>query len=618
MAENSDQKTISDQTLFEALIQQAQHSPTGPGVYVMRNMQGRILYVGKARNLRNRLKSYFNKSKPDNQKTRILLNQIARFETTLTHTEKEALILESNLIKRHRPRYNVVLKDDKRYPSLRLNISHPYPNLNVVRKIKNDAALYFGPYSSAAAVRQTLKFIHKTFKLRKCHSRTFMNRSRPCLNYQMGLCLAPCCLKVDQAQYDEIVKEVTAFLKGRTPHLIRKVRRQMDKASQSQEFEKAAVLRDKIHSLERTLEKQVSVTTDFKNRDAIGCVQEDEILAISVLQVRSGYLMGKRNFRFRQTIGNLAEQLGLFIRQYYERSQDIPSEILMSELPDGHELLRSFLSEKRSAKVLISVPQRGEKRRLIEMAVQNAQLELDAFVNSENEQLEVLTRLRERLGLKRMPHRIECFDNSNFQGTLPVSGMVVFENAQPSPSDYRHYKVQPLDQPDDYAHMAEVVRRRYGKGDGSAPFPDLLLVDGGKGQLSSALSVLTELAVDHLFDVAAIAKKDPDKGEPHDKVYLAGRVNAVQFGRDTDLLLLLQRIRDEAHRWAITFQRKRRQKFALQSELDAIPGIGPMRRAALFKKFGHIKGIRSASLEDLESVGGISANLAKQIQKYLN
>lgn len=617
MPSDANKPKNAESEAFDALIRQAGQASTEPGVYLMKNAQGRILYVGKARNLKNRLKSYFNKGRPADPKTVVLLGQVVRFETMITHTEKEALILESNLIKRHRPRYNVVLKDDKRYPSLRLNTRHPYPNLNIVRKIKNDGALYFGPYASSAAVRQTLKFIHKTFKLRKCHSKTFMNRSRPCLNYQMGLCLGPCCLDVDQKIYNDIVKEVIAFLKGRTPDLIRDVRHQMQTAAERQEFEVAAVLRDKIAALEKTLEKQVSVSNDFKDRDAIGIAEDEAMLVVTVLKVRGGFLMGRRHFHFHATIGSVPEQLGLFLRQYYDSAQTVPPEILLGEPPADLQLMTTYLSEKRAARVALNVPRRGEKHRLVQMAAQNARLALKEYVKSENTQRLLMERLRDKLGLRHLPRRIECFDNSNLQGTQPVSAMVVFQDAQPLSSAYRRYKMTPLGQPDDYAHMMEVIRRRYGKGEDSKPFPDLLLVDGGKGQLNIAMSVLHELSLENSFDVAGIAKKDANRGEQQDKIYLAGRANAINFQRDTDLLLFLQRIRDEAHRWAIGFQRQRRQKHALQSELDHIAGIGPKRRAALLNHFGDVEKIRSSSLADLSAIPGISEDLAKTILKSL-
>jgi excinuclease ABC subunit C len=613
----SDRDLKSESTILPTLIEQVAHASTEPGVYLMKDTHNRILYVGKARNLKKRLKSYVTKRSLADPKTSVLMGQVVAIETTVTHTEKEALILESNLIKRHRPRYNVVLKDDKRYPSLRLNRMHPYPNLNIVRKIQDDGALYFGPYASALAVRQTLKFIHKTFKLRKCRTKTFINRSRPCLNYQMGLCLGPCCLDVSPGVYNEIVNEVIAFLKGRTPALIRKVKREMLAASEEQAYEKAAVLRDKMTALEKTLEKQVSVSTDFKDRDAFGAVDDQGMLVITLMRVRGGFLMGGRHFKFQQTIGSPSDQLGLFLRQYYDGGAGIPSEIIVSHLPPEHALVEEYLSEKRGSRVAIMSPQRGEKRRLMEMALQNASLELREHSAQLHDQMEILKRLQAKLRLQRVPRRIECFDNSNLQGSDPVSAMVVFEDGQPLSSAYRRYKMTSLGKPDDYANMMEVIRRRFAKGDSSGPFPDLLLVDGGKGQINSAISELIALDLHGSFDVAGIAKKDVSRGEPQDKIFMAGRANAIVFGRDGDLLLFLQRVRDEAHRWAITFQRGRRRKRALTSRLDLIPGIGPQRRNLLLKHFESLADIKAASPEALSSLPGISKRLAETIAKVL-
>lgn len=613
----SGQNPNADFTILPTLTEQVEHAPTEPGVYVMKDTSGRILYVGKARNLKKRLKSYVTKRILADPKTAVLMGQVAVIQTTVTHTEKEALILESNLIKRHRPRYNVVLKDDKRYPSLRLNRKHPYPNLNIVRKIQDDGALYFGPYASALAVRQTLKFIHKTFKLRKCHTKTFMNRSRPCLNYQMGLCLGPCCLDVPPAVYNEIVSEVVAFLKGRTPALIRKVKREMLAAAEQQAYEKAAALRDKMTALEKTLEKQVSVSTDFKDRDAFGAAEDQGMLVITLMRVRGGFLMGSRHFKFQQTIGSPSDQLGLFLRQYYDGGAGIPSEIIVSHLPPEHALVEEYLSEKRGSRVTIITPNRGEKRRLMEMAVQNASLELREQSALEQNQMEMLKRLQAKLRLKQLPRRIECFDNSNLQGSDAVSAMVVFEDGQPLASAYRRYKLTPIGRPDDYANMMEVMRRRFGKGEDSRPFPDLLLVDGGKGQINSALSELSALNLHGAFDVAGIAKKDASKGETQDKIFMAGRANEIAFGKDGDLLLFLQRVRDEAHRWAITFQRGRRRERALKSQLDRIPGIGPQRRNLLLRHFESLADIKAASPEELSAVPGISRRLAETIAKAL-
>ncbi|MCP4745109.1 MAG: excinuclease ABC subunit UvrC [Desulfobacteraceae bacterium] len=589
-----------------------------PGVYLMKNASGGILYAGKAKNLRKRLQSYFQPGRPQDPKTTVLLTKVADFETIITQTEKEALILESNLIKRHRPRYNVNLKDDKRYPCLRLNMTHAFPNLNITRKIKNDGALYFGPYTCSAAVRQTLKFIQKTFKLRKCHSKTFMNRSRPCLNYQMGLCLGPCVYSIDPEQYTEIVKEVIAFLKGRTPELIRKIKQEMLFAAKRQEFEAAAKLRDKLFSLEKTLEKQITVSSDFKDRDIFSMVSEQMVVVGTLLKVRRGFLLGSRHFHFQDIMGSADEQMRLLIRQYYEEIAFAPSEILVDHLPADLDFLENHLSEKSRKKISILAPRRGEKKRLVQMAVQNAHKELKDRLIAVKNQSGLLERLQKKLKMPIAPDRIECFDNSNLFGSNPVSAMVVFDQGKPSKNDYRRYKINAKAKPDDYADMAEVLRRRYGKGPDSDSFPDLLIVDGGRGQISVAESVLAQLGLTGRFSVAGIAKKDVEKGETQDKIYLPGRANEIQFGRETDLLLFLQSIRDEAHRWAVSFHRQRRTKTALISKLDDIAGVGPKRKAQLLKHFGSFKKLQAASREELQSVAGISKQLSDIIKTHLN
>lgn len=611
-------KTVSQSENRQLLAAQVAHATTGPGVYIMRDGRENILYVGKARNLRKRLQSYFQRQRPHDPKTKLLLSKVSALETIITHTENEALILESNLIKRHRPRYNVVLKDDKRYPSLRLDPAEPYPNLRIVRKIKDDGALYFGPYASAGAVRQTLKFINKTFKLCKCKCETRKTRTRPCLNYQMGLCMGPCVLDVNPNAYDEAVKEVVTFLRGRTPALIRKLKKEMAQAAGEQAYEQAAVLRDKIVALERTVEKQVSVTADQKDRDVFALAEDEAISSMAMLRVRGGFLLGSRAFSFDDAAGESGERVGSFLRQYYRSAHTPPGEIIVDPMPPDYELIEAQLSEKRGRRVTLISPKRGDKVKLVRMALQNAKQALIDQRRLKDTQFDLLQRLARTLRMKGHPSRIECFDNSSLSGTDPVAAMVVFEDGRPHPSAYRRFNIRFRGKPDDYAHMAEVIRRRFEKGDDSKPWPDLLLVDGGKGQLGVALAILEELGLAGAFDVAGIAKKDPDAGETQDKIYLPGRINPVRFGRDGDLLLLLQQVRDEAHRSAVGFQRKRRHISAIHSILDDIKGIGPKRKARLLKRFGGIDGIRAATLEEIQSVEGMTAACAAAVKKALS
>ncbi len=599
------------------LSRQLENLSTAPGVYLFKDRQGKILYVGKARHLNKRVRSYFQSGRPHDPKTRVLLSKVESLETIITHTEQEALILESNLIKRHRPRYNVVLKDDKRYPSLRLDLSQSFPNLNIVRKIKNDGALYFGPYASSTAVRQTLKFIFKTFKLRKCSNQTFNHRTRPCLNYQMGLCLGACRQDVDPKVYQDVVEEVVDFLRGRTPSLIGKVKARMNQAADNQDYERAAALRDKMLALQKTIEKQVSVTSDFKDRDVVAMQIEGDMTAAVLLRVRGGFLLGSRQFDFESAIGPVEQQMSAFLRQLYMQQREIPPQILVNCLPDDLAIIETSLSEQRGFKVSIARPQRGEKFSLLQMAVQNARKALNEQAVRQSAQLEMLTRLQKRLSLKQLPNRIECFDNSNLAGSHPVAAMVVFVQGEPLASGYRRFKLQFNGKPDDYAYMHEVLHRRLGKGADSEPLPDLLLVDGGRGQLSVALGVVESLGFQNRLAVAGIAKKNESVGEMTDKIYLPGRVNPVQFGKDADLLLFLQRVRDEAHRSAVGYQRKYRGKRSLASVLDGLEGVGPKRRASLLKHFGSIDRIKAATIDELVSVPGVSKTVAQVIRSTL-
>ena len=588
-----------------------------PGVYLMKDAAGHVLYVGKARDLRKRLASYFKSAGQLDNKVGILVDKISDFDTIITRTEKEALILESNLIKRHRPRYNVVLKDDKRYPSLRIDLNDKYPNFSIVRKIGKDKALYFGPFASAHAVRETLRTINKTFKLRKCKARDFKTRTRPCLHCQMDGCLAPCCLDVEPDVYGEQVNEAIMFLKGRTPDLIRKVKKQMESCAREQQFERAARLRDKIFYLERTIEKQIAVTTDFKDRDVYAIARSEESSVVTVMSVRSGFLTGTRHYSFTETLSTAEEMVAAFIRQYYERHPFIPDELLVSIDPADAELTAEWLGNFKKRKVKILRPKRGEKAQLVAVAVHNAENELSSLIASRSAEMDLLLRLQKKLKMKRLPDRIECFDNSNISGTQAVAAMVVFENARAKTSFYRKYRIKTVSEHDDYAYMEEVLTRRFGKGEAAKPYPDLLMVDGGKGQLNIAVAVTGALNLTHEFDIVGIAKKDEKKGESRDKILKPGRANPINFGRDEDLLLFLQRIRDEAHRFAISFHRKRRQKISLQSELDTIPGIGRKRKAALLQHFKSVKNIRAADADDISVLPGFNRGVAESILKAL-
>jgi len=592
---------------------------TGPGVYVMKDAGGEIIYVGKALNLKKRLSSYFTGADSNRQqvnlKTGLLIKKITSFETIVTGTEKEALILESNLIKKHKPRYNVILKDDKRYPSLRLGIKSPYPNLAVIRKTGNDNAIYFGPFASSQAVHQTLRLIHKTFRLRKCTTANFKKRTRPCLNFQMGTCLGPCCNDIDKSVYGEIVKEVILFLKGRTPVLIKEIKVKMENAAQAQDYELAAVYRDRLFSIRKTLERQVVVTTDFRDRDVFAVARENEHSVITLLVIRSGYLQGTRHFSFKAVISDESGMLGEFIRRYYEKADLIPEEVVVSVELEDAPLLEEWLTEVKGGKVKICEPKKGERFDLVKMAVHNAKNELNNIISSIVSSADLLYRLQKRLGMDNAPKRIECFDNSNSSGKNPVSAMVVFENGKPLKSSYRKYTIKTVEEHNDYAYMAEVIRRRFGKNEESKPYPDLLMIDGGKGHVRIVRDILNDLKLDRHFDLIGIAKKDENKGEKEDKIYQPGRSNPVNFGREGDLLFFLQRIRDESHRFAISFHRKQFRRKSVHSALDDIKGIGKKKKEMLLKHFGSLKKIRAATHDELCALPGITAEIAENIKE---
>lgn len=577
----------------------------------MKDQNGKIIYVGKALNLKKRLASYFAGKSRHDMKTGVLIKKIADFETIITSNEHEALILESNLIKKHKPRYNIILKDDKNYPCLRIDITKPYPVLEVVRKIKNDAALYFGPYSSVYSVRSTLRKVNRIFRLRKCRENQFKNRSRPCLNFQIKACLGPCCNNVCEKEYNKVVKDVVLFLKGKAPKLVRKLKQEMKENAVKEQFEEAARIRDTIFAIEKTLEQQVAVSKDKRDRDVIFCTGLKEKAVVTILFVRSGNLIGTRYYHFDMGINQPHEILDAFIRQYYEKDAFLPGQILVSEKIENSKLLEHTLSIKKGKQVKILVPVRGEKKRIIEMAEQNGKKELEKLLSREAEAKDTLVMLQKLLHMPWFPERIECFDNSNIAGTDPVSAMVVFINGFADKAKYRKFIIKNAKGGDDYACMTEVLTRRFLTDEAHMDFPDLLLVDGGKGQISMAMAVLKELGLENRFKIAGIAKKDVDKGEDQDKIYLPNRSNPVNTSHAEKALFLLQRLRDEAHRFAITFQRKRRLKRAEVSILDQIPGIGPKRKHLLLKTYQGITRMKQASVEELASLPGMNITAAK-------
>jgi excinuclease ABC subunit C len=591
--------------------------PSGPGVYLMKDGRGNILYVGKGKDLRKRVLSYFGEKEHPSPKTRVLVSKISDLEIILTGSEKEALILESNLIKRHRPRYNVVLRDDKRYLVLRLDPNEDYPRLSLVRRIRKDGAGYFGPYASAQAVRQTLKVLYGMFPLRQCSGRKFKQRQRPCLNHQMGRCLGLCVGAVSPEEYAQVVEQAVLFLKGRTKDLQNKLRQEMEQAAEALEFERAALYRDRLNAVEKTLERQLAVSAHFQDQDVIGTHEQEDSLALAVLFIREGRMVGSRAFMFNTPQGGASEAVRAFIQQYYDQDRTIPKEILISEPISEQELLAECLTDLKGQRVRVRVPKRGDSRRLLAMVVHNAANYLLSEKAQATDPMVGLDRLRQRLKLDSIPHRLECVDVSNIQGQFPVGSLVVFQDGEPAKSAYRRYRIRSVDQIDDTAMMAEVVKRRFTDVRDSEVLPDLLVVDGGKGQLNQALAILQELDLKDRVPVVGLAKKPRTIAEVRsnlgDRLYIPGRKNPLLVKNDPPLLFLLARLRDEAHRVAISYYQKRHRRGALQSRLDDIHGIGPKRRRDLLLQFGSVKRLAKASVAEISQVPGISRRLAENI-----
>jgi len=595
--------------------------PNSPGVYSFKDKEGAVLYVGKARNLRLRVNSYFPDGKHSSVKTRAMLSRVEDLEVFVTSNEKEALILESNLIKKHRPRYNVVLRDDKRYFSLRIDPREEFPRITLVRQVKKDGALYFGPFSSASALRETLRAVNQMFPLRQCRSRTFRRRQRPCLNFQMGRCLGPCAGRISAEEYAKIVDQAVLFLKGRNTQLQKTLHREMKEAAQALEFEKAARYRDRLKAIEATLEKQGVTSTDFRNRDVIGVYGDNEILVLEILFIRGGRLLGGRNFEFRSLPGDETELLRSFIQQYYAEGRDIPEELLLSGKVAEAQLLMEWLTELKGKKVNIRVPRRGRGRHLVAMAVHNAANHFLARKSPATETAAAHHGLAKLLKTTRKIQYLECVDISNFQGQFAVGSVVAFKNGKPYKAGYRRYRIRSVAAVNDAAMLAEVVRRRFKDLKEADTLPDLLVVDGGKSQLNSALAVLRELGLVERLPLLALAKgaaAGRQQGGPAaDRVYLVNRRNPVSLEKEAALAALLARLRDEAHRFAIEYYQKRHRKESLASRLDSIPGVGARRRQKLVRHFGSMEKIAQASAAELAEVPGISQKLARTIRTAL-
>ena len=590
--------------------------PKLPGIYIMKDHRAEILYIGKAKVLRNRVRSYFQNSRNLHPRTRIFLDKVDDIKFLTTKTEAEALILESNFIKKHQPKYNVLLKDDKHYPYLRLTTQENFPRLEVVRRVKKDKATYFGPYTMVKEVRETIRLIYKIFPLRQ--SKDKLDGSpmrRPCLNHQMGRCLAPCAGLVSSQDYSEIVQDVSLFLKGKNTTLLKDLKTKMEAASVETRYEEAAVLRDKISAVQTVIDKQKIISTSLEDQDVIAyCSEKDQAMA-QVLIIRSGKMLGEKIFKLKSRKEmEEDETLSSFLKQYYADESILPAAVLLPHPIEDADLIASWLSEKKGTCVRIEVPVIGKKRDLIKMAEENASFAM----RMESDKGEVGTRsleeLQTALNLKHFPEIIEGFDLSNISGSHAVGSMVVFENALAEKSKYRRYKISTVEGIDDYAMLREVMTRRYSRLlKENVPLPNLILIDGGKGHLNAGHDVLQALNLVDRLDLVCIAKGKFRNNLVTDEVYLPQHKKPVLFHENSPSRFLMQRIRDEAHRFAISYHRKLRGKKNLESPLELIPGIGKKRRLMLLKKFGSLENIQKASLEELLILPGITQLLAKRI-----
>ncbi len=605
--------------------------PDKPGCYLMKDARGHIIYVGKAINLRNRVRSYFHVTAQNDEKTRRLVREIADLEWIVVDSELEALILEMTLIKRHKPRFNVRLKDDKRYPYIKVHWQNPFPKVTVTREMQKDGARYFGPYTSVWAVHQTLDLLRKIFPYLTCNREITGKDKHACLYYDIKLCTAPCIGAINQADYRQIIDDLCKFLEGRTEPVVNRLVNEMEKAAQDLQYEKAAAIRDQLQAIDRVVERQKVISADQTDSDVIALARADAEACVQVFFIRSGKLIGREFFVLEGTDEeNDSEVLSEFVKQFYSQAAFIPEKVLLpQELAEAQIISQWLNSRKTGDKVEITVPHEDLNKDLVAMATENAVETLKAlrtrWESDTNRQTGALTELQEALDLSEPPNRIECYDISTTQGVASVGSMVVFEQGVPNKKLYRRFNIKTVLGQDDFASMEEVLNRRFRRWKAAQEqedqvgkkidlafsiLPDLLLVDGGKGQLGRAVKVLESYNLLDRVPVAGLAKEE-------EELFMPGSRDSIYLERHSQGLYLIQRIRDEAHRFAITAHRKRRSKQGLASRLDVIPGIGPSRRRALIQKFGSIDGIKDASPEEIAQIKGITVEMAQSIKVQL-
>jgi excinuclease ABC subunit C len=595
--------------------------PHLPGIYIYRDAEGSVLYVGKARDLRKRIGNYFRSGEAIDAKTRIMLSKATDLEYAVTASEKEALLLEASLIKKYRPRYNVVLRDDKNYLSIRIDPRDPFPRLDIVRRFQKDGALYFGPYTSARAARDTLKYLHQLFPLRICKGKNLISRERPCLNFSMNQCLGACAGKISREDYMKMVEEVTLFLEGKTDVLQKQLTKRMQEAAQALNYELAAFYRDRLRNVATTIEKQHVVSDRFVDQDVLGICQEEDKTEVVALFVRQGVHSGQKGFDLKEAKGDRSELISAFIQQYYYQGGFIPDEVIVPVCLDTETILSEWLSELKGRRVRVWAAKRGDRKHLLDMAEANAREGLMSRRHRQKRDAALLEALKNLLRLPRTPERIACVDISNIQGHHAVGAVVVFDHGRPDKNSYRRYRIRLKSEPDDPAMMAEVIGRLF-ENEQLCSSLDLLLLDGGKGQLNTIVRLMEQVGPPETIALASIAKeRENDIGEKgkglYEKIYLPGRKNPLFLHRHPDILHLLQRIRDEAHRFAVTTYQNVHRAALLSSTLDSIAGIGPGRRQMLLQRFGSIEGIEEATVEQLQSAG-LPLEVARNVLEALS
>lgn len=614
------------------LEEKLKYLPAGPGVYLYKDEAGKIIYVGKALSLKNRVRSYFQPGAQQPPKTRLMLEKVTDLDLIVTDSEVEALILEQNLIKEHRPRYNVMYKDDKSYPYLKVTLGDNFPRVMITRRHIKDGARYFGPYTRVGAVNETMRLLKKIFPFRSCKQKEPAVRSRPCLNYHINRCLGPCSGQVDRDKYRSMINEVCLFLEGRQEDLIKLLTARMEEAAAKLEFERAAQLRDQLQAVREVVERQKIITGGFEDQDVLAVAQAPDEACVMVFFVRGGKLIGREHFMLKGTEGLSGHDVLIaFIKQYYTDVDFVPGEILLAaEVGEEQSVIETWLTGKRGSRVFLKTPRRGEKKKLVEMVAKNASLTLEqvrlAEESHRDSTVEALAELAGKLGLEKPPLRLECYDISNTQGVDSVAAMAVFEEGKPAPDQYRRFKIRTVEGPDDFASIQEALHRRFTRAveerellstgqisSKEAKFhvlPDLVIIDGGKGQLSAARHVMRQMGFSRI-PAFGLAKEE-------ELLFAEGQADPINLPPTSRALQLLQRLRDETHRFAVTYHRSLRGKVGLKSLLDEVEGIGEVRRRSLLKAFGSLREIEKATPEQLAAVKGMNKKAAQAVYEFFH